>query len=190
MSEHPLFHHIMTSVNESNVFIVGCQATRDALLVDAGANEDAIQDFLEKHGLTLRAIFVTHDHYDHTDGLGELVDRYHPAVYAGASTAGGCPATVVQHGDDVRVGALTGQVLDTHGHTPHGLSLHLAGMVFTGDALFAGSVGGTRSPEDADTQRRLIREHIFSLPPETEVHVGHGPSSTVAVESRFNPFFV
>ncbi|NLT59553.1 MAG: MBL fold metallo-hydrolase, partial [Candidatus Hydrogenedentes bacterium] len=85
---------------------------------------------------------------------------------------------------------LAGRVLATPGHTPDALSLAFPGMVFTGDALFAGSVGGTASPALARQQLDAIRNHIFSLPADTEIHTGHGPSSTVAIESRYNPFFV
>ena len=88
------------------------------------------------------------------------------------------------------MGKLTGRVLATPGHTPEGVSLAFPGHVFTGDALFAGSVGGTASQANYDQQIAAIRTQVFSLPPETEVHPGHGPSSTVAVERRYNPFFV
>ena len=90
----------------------------------------------------------------------------------------------------MKVGRLAGRVVATQGHTGDSLSIVFPGMAFTGDALFAGSVGGTASRGETQRQLDSIREHIFSLPPETEIHTGHGPSSTVAVESAHNPFFV
>jgi glyoxylase-like metal-dependent hydrolase (beta-lactamase superfamily II) len=80
-------------------------------------------------------------------------------------------------------------VLATPGHTPDSLSLSFPGVVFTGDALFAGSVGGTGSPRNASQQIEAIRKHIFALPDDYEIHPGHGPASTVAVERGCNPFF-
>jgi glyoxylase-like metal-dependent hydrolase (beta-lactamase superfamily II) len=80
-------------------------------------------------------------------------------------------------------------VLATPGHTPDGVCLAFSGHVFTGDSLFAGSVGGCSGA----AHRRLldgIRQHLFALPPDTQVHTGHGPSSTIAIESQHNPFFV
>ena len=108
-------------------------------------------------------------------------------MLAGSHHAGGCRAREVSHGEEVRVGRLTGKVLATPGHTADGLSLVLPGMVFTGDTLFAGSIGGTISQA---REIDVVRKNIFSLPANYEVHPGHGPSSTVAIESQHNPFFV
>ena len=185
-----MFKHFLTSANEGNAFILACDETREAILVDVGEFEREIAEYIDVNQLKLTSVFITHDHYDHSGGLREVVDRYGPMVYAGSSNPGGCRATKVGHGDTIQVGSLTGKVLATTGHTPDGVSLAFPGMVFTGDALFAGSVGGTSSPGNATQQLDAIRRHIFSLPPETEIHTGHGPSSTVAIESQFNPFFV
>ncbi|HOD50785.1 MAG TPA: MBL fold metallo-hydrolase [Candidatus Hydrogenedentes bacterium] len=185
-----MFKHFLTSANEGNAFILACDETREAILVDVGEFEPEMAEYIETEKLNLTSIFITHDHYDHSGGLREAVDRYGAAVYAGAAHPGGCKARKVAHGDLIRVGTLAGKVIATPGHTPDALSLAFPGMVFTGDALFAGSVGGTSSPAQAKQQLDAIKKHIFSLPPETEIHTGHGPSSTVAIESRYNPFFV
>ena len=184
-----IFRHFLLKVYEANAFIVGCRETRQALLVDAGDFDADIAEFLAANNLTLAKVFITHDHYDHTDALPEIVERYRPQVYAGKDRIAGVSAEPVGNGDEIPVGKFTGRVLSTPGHTPDGLSLAFPGMVFTGDALFAGSVGGTGSARLARQQIDHIRKHIFTLPPETEIHTGHGPSSTVAIESRFNPFF-
>ena len=183
-----ILRHFLTEANESNTFIVACEETCEALMVDAGDFDPAIADFLDEHGLRLTTIFITHDHYDHTGGLAEAAKRYGAAVLSGAGQAGGVPAKTVHHGDTVPVGTLTGRVLATPGHTADSVSLAFAGHVFTGDALFAGSVGGTASSSAAKQQLDHLRRNILTLPPETEVHTGHGPSSTVAVESQHNPF--
>lgn len=185
-----IFKHFLTSANEGNAFILACDETREAILVDAGAFEPEMAEYIEASQLTLTSVFITHDHYDHSGGLHAVVERYGTAVYAGSAHPGGCKATKVGQGDTIQVGTLTGRVLATPGHTADGVSLAFPGMVFTGDALFAGSVGGTSSPMYAKQQLDAIRKHIFSLPPETEIHTGHGPSSTVGIESRHNPFFV
>jgi hydroxyacylglutathione hydrolase len=185
-----LFQHFLTSVNEANAFIVGCEETRQAMLIDAGAFEPEMRDFLKQHQLRLAVIFITHDHYDHTDGLEAAMQLDGAQVYCAKGNGIGVPAEKVGHGDMVRVGALEGRVVSTPGHTPDGLSLVFPAMAFTGDALFAGSVGGTGSSRDAALQLSSVRDHIFSLPPATELHVGHGPSTTVAIESSANPFFV
>jgi glyoxylase-like metal-dependent hydrolase (beta-lactamase superfamily II) len=185
-----IFRHFLLDVNESNAFIVGCEDTREALLVDAGDYDAGISGFLDQERLKLTKIFITHDHYDHTGGLGEFTRRYKAEVLAGASNAGGQRATRVRAADTVRVGNLTGKVLETPGHTQDSVSLAFPGHVFTGDALFAGSVGGTSSQSAARQLLDAIQTQIFSLPLDTEIHTGHGPSSTVAIESEHNPFFV
>jgi len=185
-----IFRHFLLDVNESNAFIVGCEETRDALLVDAGDYDARIPEFLDQANLRLTKIFITHDHYDHTSGLDDFARQYKAEVLSGAGRAGEGRARRVKHGDAVRVGNLVGKVLATPGHTQDSVSLAFPGHVFTGDALFAGSVGGTSSQSAARQLLDAIRSRIFSLPADTEIHTGHGPSSTVAIEREHNPFFV
>jgi glyoxylase-like metal-dependent hydrolase (beta-lactamase superfamily II) len=90
----------------------------------------------------------------------------------------------------VQIGRLSGRVVDTSGHTPVGLSLIFPEVVFTGDALFAGSVGGTSLEPDRVRQLENVRKNLFTLPGDTIVCPGHGPCSTIEIERRFNPFFV
>ena len=77
----------------------------------------------------------------------------------------------------------------TPGHSPGGISFYCPGLVFTGDALFCGSLGGTSSADLAQLQVEHVRKHIFSLPESTLVYPAHGPMSTVAAEKYANPFF-
>ncbi|MBM3289294.1 MAG: MBL fold metallo-hydrolase, partial [Candidatus Hydrogenedentes bacterium] len=149
--------HFLLEVNEVNLFVVACPDTGDAMLIDAGDFDERVPAFVAENGLNVSKIFITHDHFDHTDGLAQYVKRFGAEVISGSSPIGGCAACVVQHGDEVRLGARTGRVLSTPGHTPAGLSLAFPGHVFTGDALFAGSVGGTGPKEDYDMQITAIR---------------------------------
>jgi len=185
-----IFRAFLLSVNEANAYIVGCRESREALMVDAGEFNAGIEDFLDEHHLRLTQLFITHDHYDHTEGVAEYVERYNVRVLSAAGRLGGMNATRVRHGDVVKVGAWEGKVLLTGGHTNDSISLCFPGLVFTGDALFAGSIGGTSSPDQARREIEGIRNHIFTLPAEYEIHPGHGPSSTVWIERSFNPFFV
>ncbi len=185
-----IVRRFLLDVNEANAFLLACEESKEAMLVDAGAFAPSIAEYLASNSFRLVQVFITHDHYDHTDGLASIVARYGAKVFAGKHSVGGCDTIRVSHGDTVKVGRIEGCVRETPGHTPEGISLVIPGHVFTGDALFAGSVGGTSSPENAKRQLEAIRKHIFSLSPDTQIHTGHGPSSTVAIESGFNPFFV
>jgi glyoxylase-like metal-dependent hydrolase (beta-lactamase superfamily II) len=183
-----IFRPFLLHVNEANSFVVACEESGETLLVDAGDLDRDIEDFLQEKRLRLTTVFITHDHYDHTGGLPAIVARYDAAVLSGSGT--GTNGKKVKHGDEVRIGRLTGRVLATPGHTNDGVSLTFPGMVFTGDALFSGSIGGVTSPRDGKREVDHIREHILTLPDDYEIHPGHGPSSTVGIERRHNPFFV
>jgi glyoxylase-like metal-dependent hydrolase (beta-lactamase superfamily II) len=96
---------------------------------------------------------------------------------------------LLKHGDLIAAGEVSLKVLHTPGHTPGGISLLEQGMVFTGDALFAGSIGRTDFPGgDLMTLLRAIKTHLMTLPDDTKVFSGHGPASTIGEERRENPF--
>lgn len=174
---------------EANAFILGCPDTREAMLIDAGECDPRFDAFLQAHGLTLTAVFITHTHYDHVDGLPEIVAKVNPRVYSFHDEVKGCKTHRVEHGSTIRFAKLEGEVFYVPGHIDDMLCLHFPGMLFSGDALFAGSVGGTNSPENYQRQIEGIRQHLFPLPGETLVHCGHGPSTTIAIEREHNPFF-
>lgn len=183
--------HFRLNVIEVNAFIFGCPETKEAVLVDVGEFDPVLAEFVEAQGLTLSTIFITHDHYDHVAGLPQAAEHFGATVISGTEKPGGHAVDrVVGHGDEVTVGNMTAKVVDTSGHTPVGLSLIFPGTVFSGDALFAGSVGGTSNEDDYNRQIENIRNNLFTLPGEYEVHTGHGPSTTIGVEREFNPFFV
>lgn len=184
-----IFGHFLTEVNEANAFIVGCEETKEALLIDVPIWDVRFEPFLQRCGLSLKAIFITHDHYDHTAGLNDALNRFPAEVYAGVAAVEGVPTRKMTHGKTLRFGTIAGAVAVTPGHTPDSISLILPGMVFTGDALFSGSVGGTASRAHAERQLRAVQEHILSLPGDYQIHTGHGPSSTVFIERHYNPFF-
>jgi len=184
-----IFRPFLLNVNESNAFVLACEETQEALLVDIGHLDGHIEDFLHEQRLRLTTVFITHDHYDHTGGLRSATNHYDVHVLSGGAV-GGAKARKVAHGDEVRVGKLTGRVLATPGHTNDSISLVFPGIVFTGDALFSGSIGGVSSPQSGRIEVDHIRRNIFTLPDDYEIHPGHGPASTVGIERHHNPFFV
>jgi glyoxylase-like metal-dependent hydrolase (beta-lactamase superfamily II) len=184
-----ILHHFLLPANESNAYLVACPDTRKAMLIDAGCFQRDIVEYIEEHQLLLEHVFITHDHSDHTGGIPEILEIFQPQIHAGHKLIEGAATKLAAHGDVIEVGNLRGQVLTTPGHTPDSLSLAFAGHVFTGDALFAGSVGGTTSPGESLRQIEAVCAHILTLPEHYEVHPGHGPSSTIQIEKHHNPFF-
>jgi hydroxyacylglutathione hydrolase len=183
-------HFLNIEINEANMFVVACPETHKALLVDAASFEPRIPAFLQEQGLSLEAIFITHTHYDHIGGLAEFVKRFTSTVYAGVPSIEGITARKVVHGETIVIGALNAHVVALPGHTPEAIGLVFPDMVFTGDALFSGSIGGTANIHNKAVEIDAIRKHIFTLPDDTLIHTGHGPSSTVEIEKNHNPFFV
>lgn len=185
-----IFAHFRTEINESNQFVIACAKEKHALLIDAPILDKRIPAFFDEHGLTLSGIFITHAHFDHTEGLKEILAWRKAPVYAARDMITGVPAVKKEQDDTLNLGRLTGRFIALPGHTPCSLGLIIQDQVFTGDALFSGSIGGT--PDEITKQQEIqaVAQEVFSLPDHYQLHTGHGPSSTVWVEKNFNPFFV
>jgi glyoxylase-like metal-dependent hydrolase (beta-lactamase superfamily II) len=198
---------------QCNCTILGDKATGEAIVVDPGDDVAKVEAALKRHGLTCRAIVNTHTHIDHVGGNQALRERtgarvmLHEAdlplydnlkIQAELLGLGAPPprSPVDEHihqGDRVRAGAIDLEVLHTPGHTPGSLCFHLAGgaLLFSGDTLFAGSVGRTDLwGGDYDQEIASIRSRLLALPDGTRVIAGHGPLTTIGNERQRNPFLV
>lgn len=193
---------------QANCFIVGCDDTREAAVIDPGDEADRILMTLAKHSLKVKAIINTHGHFDHVGANRRMKEAtgapiiIHPSdaamlqSLAASAASWGMSAEnspeadrTVEDGDEIAVGTLTFRVLHTPGHTPGGISLYTEGAVFVGDALFAGSIGRTDFPGgDYGTLINAIQTQLFTLPDDTVVYAGHMGTTTVGREKRTNPF--
>ena len=175
-----------------NAFLVLPENSPDAFLFDTGTDAGAIALELEKRGRTLRAIFITHAHWDHCDCLPGLRKRFPEAVVFGPDESELDPIEVLRGGDLKEWSALSVEARETAGHAPQSLSFVVRGLprplALVGDAIFAGSVGGM--PELAYTSGlQAIRDQLLSLPEDTVIGPGHGRLTTVGYERAHNPFF-
>ncbi|MCU0577950.1 MAG: MBL fold metallo-hydrolase [Desulfobacterota bacterium] len=171
-------------------YILGCEATREALVIDPGGEEDRIVEEARRERLQIKYILNTHGHWDHTIGNDRL------KLLTGAS--------IVRHeqepGPDVdillvdekpfQLGELVFTVFHTPGHTPGGVCLYAEGQLFTGDTLFVGDSGRTDLPGGHRPTLGASIRRLMELPDETIVWPGHdyGPttSSTIGWEKRHN----
>jgi len=175
--------------NEVNHYMIGCEETKEMFLIDGGADTTAYDDFLKETGCTLTGIFLTHFHWDHDQALDAIIKRFDVPIY---SMTGGTPnGKKVTGGESVPLGKLKNELFITTGHTPDGLTLVVDNAIaFVGDAIFAGSIGGTQSDEQRHEEIDHIRNKIFTLPDHVLLCSGHGPITTVGIEKTANPFFL
>ena len=180
--------HFLLDVNDTNCYLVACSRTRKAMIIDPGEPSPELEAAIDENDLQPVQIVITHDHFDHTGGMQSLVDRYGARVASRSGAICGIQGQILREGDVLEVGDLKFTVLETSGHTPDSISLAVEDVIFTGDALFSGSVGGTSSEANFHEEIENIRAKILSHAEATRLFPGHGPPSTVAIESTYNPF--
>lgn len=192
----------------TNSYLVEDEDTHDAVVIDSNLEPELVVEVARARGANVNAILLTHTDLDHIAGLHELREAFgavpiavHDAERKVVSEGKplrrefGPIATQVDNvaslieGDRYRAGSLEFEVLHTPGHSPGGVTLKIDSFLFTGDALFAGSIG--RSDFANSDGRKLIdgiRSQLLSQPDEMIVYSGHGPATTIGRERRMNPF--
>jgi glyoxylase-like metal-dependent hydrolase (beta-lactamase superfamily II) len=173
-------------------YMVGCEQTRQALVIDPSANVKRILSEAERMKLSIAFIVNTHGHADHTAGSAEIKAQTGARIIIQTLDAEALPEADLRWSDesDLKVGALTFRVFHTPGHTPGGICLYAEGNLFTGDTLFVGDSGRTDLPGGHRPTLAASIRRLMQLPDATIVWPGHdyGPtrSSTLAWEKRNN----
>jgi hydroxyacylglutathione hydrolase len=191
-----------------NCFLLADDKTKEAVVIDPGDDAQEILRIISEKKLKVKYIINTHAHFDHVGANGAikeatgaelLLHEDDAAVLATLLSqsrslgmkpvSSPAPDRLLKHGDIITAGEVSLKVLHTPGHTPGGISLLEEGLVFTGDSLFAGSIGRTDFPGgDLVTLLHSIRTNLMTLPDDTKVFSGHGPASTIGDERTENPF--
>ncbi len=193
---------------EVNCWIVGDKATREAMVIDPGDAPDLILDWIKQENLKVKYLICTHSHFDHVGALPELkaflkeaeivLHKDELPIYERAADMGRLwgfnleklpdPDRLVEEGDEITIGNLCAKIIHTPGHSPGGICLLNNGILFSGDTLFASSIGRTDLP--GGNYNALINslKKLTTLSDNTIVHAGHGPSSTIGQEKKTNPF--
>ena len=175
----------------NNAYLLRCRSTGEGLLIDAANEAERLREFVRLEGSPVSAIVTTHQHSDHWQALEEVAEDAGAAVFAGAEDADALPVAVDQrlhHGDTLTVGDVTLEIIGLRGHTPGSVAVlyrdpHGIGHLFTGDSLFPGGVGGTKSPENFTSLLNDVEERIFDvLDDSTWFYPGHGDDSTLGAE--------
>ncbi|MDQ2923342.1 MAG: MBL fold metallo-hydrolase [Candidatus Dormibacteraeota bacterium] len=192
----------------TNSYLVEDETTYDAVVIDANLEPQLMIDLVRERQVNVKAILLTHTDIDHVAGLSALIDAFGPIPVAvheaeirfvaegtpmrrefGASTNPIANVESLVEGQTFSAGSLVFEVLHTPGHSPGGVTLKIGENLFTGDALFAGSIG--RSDFANSNGRALldgIRAKLLSQPDNLVVYSGHGPATTIGKEKKTNPF--
>ncbi|HET7699203.1 MAG TPA: MBL fold metallo-hydrolase [Vicinamibacterales bacterium] len=199
-----------------NGFVLGCEDTREGVVIDPGDEVEALLAAAAHHRLSIVGILLTHAHLDHVTGVGAAKRALDVPVWLhrddnflyeqvveqgrmfGLRVEPQPPVDRFYDGEGpLRFGRYRVRVLHTPGHCPGGVCLAVsrdgdsAATLFVGDTLFAGSIGRTDLPGgDAPTLLRSIRDVLFQFPDETVVWSGHGEATTIGREKRTNPFLI
>ena len=205
------YHIHPVTAFQQNCSIVWCDASLDAALIDPGGDINALLAELQRRGLALKALWLTHAHIDHAGGAGELSERLqlpiigpHPAdqfwidglpqqsaMFGFAPARPFTPTRWLHDGDTVQIGQETLNVRHCPGHTPGHVVFHAPQIdrAFVGDVLFAGSIGRTDFPQ-GDHQQLIdsITERLWPMGDQTVFIPGHGPESSFGQERQSNPY--
>ncbi len=167
----------------TNAYIVVCPKTRDSVLVDAPAEAGTILDRLKN--TNPRYILLTHNHMDHVGALDELRSKLGVPLATHASDAGNLsspPDILLSDDDTILLGNLSLDVLHTPGHTPGSLCFKVGRYLLSGDTIFPGGPGSTRSPDALRQIIKSITERILVLPDDTPIYPGHGDATVLKKE--------
>lgn len=198
-----------------NGYILGCERTREGVVIDPGDEVDELLRAVERRALSIKSILLTHAHLDHVTGVAPAKKALGAPVWLHRDDLPLYERVVQQGlafgfrvdpqpepdfyyeipGPPLAFGDYEARVHHTPGHCPGGVCLQVGRngqdgrLLFVGDTLFAGSIGRTDLPGgDFDTLMRSIREVLLAFPDDYEVHAGHGPVTTIGKERRTNPF--
>lgn len=202
-------HSLVLGMVQTNCYLITNEATKEAVIIDPAGEADRLCRFIDSRGLKPVAVLLTHGHFDHVMAVPEVTKKYGIKAYAHEDEAevmaspylNGCEmigARVSVKPDEVFTdkaklvfGDMLFEVIFTPGHTQGGVCFYMPQVkkLLCGDTLFEASVGRTDLPTGSmSTLIRSIRERLFVLDDDVEALPGHGPSTTIGYEKKYNPF--
>ena len=193
----------------TNCYVVSHSVTKEAFVVDMAGASERLLEYIAEEGLKMKALLLTHGHFDHIMGIDGFVDEFHvpvyvyeedadamtdpklnqSSVYTGGYTYEG--AKSIKEGQILKLAGYDFEVFHTPGHTKGGCCYYVRseGVLFSGDTLFQNSIGRTDFPGGSMSDLvRAVKEKLMVLPDETLVYPGHMGETTIGHEKTHNPF--
>lgn len=185
----------------TNCYLLGDETSKACAMIDPGGDPNEILSMIREAGLALKAILLTHGHYDHTTAVPELEKALpQAAIYIHRGDANGAGNTLFplagqvaglnfyDEGDHIQVGSIDVQVLHTPGHSKGSVTLKVGDVLFTGDTLFCGSCGRTDLRGGSYEEIMASLKRLGQLEGDYHVCPGHDRTSTLERERQYNPF--
>ncbi len=202
------FKKLPLGIYQANCYIVYDENTKETAVIDPGGDFPEIKSVIEVNGLKVKFIIITHGHGDHIGALSELKDytnavvcihkedsemlknsRMNYSAEMGYPTVEMSADRLLADGDELMLGDTKLGIIHTPGHSLGGICIYCERSLFSGDTLFASSIGRTDLEGGSfDEIIASIKGKLLTLPDDTEVYPGHGPSSTILIEKKRNPF--
>lgn len=202
------FKRLPLGIYQANCYIIWDENTGKAAVLDPGGDFDELKEYIENNKLSVEYIILTHGHGDHIGAVMEAKEYYKTDIMIhkddydmlknndkNYSKMLGYPKTEIEadktinDGDIIKLGSISMHIIHTPGHTRGSICIKCDSIIFSGDTLFAGSIGRTDleggSFEDII---KSITDKLLIFPDNTEIYPGHGPATTIAIEKRSNPF--
>ena len=181
-----IFHQVPVGPMQNFVYLIGDEGTKQAAVVDAGWDIDAIIEIANKEKLKIAKIILTHYHYDHAQKASELADKTKAEIFF-HEDGGQFLKTAIKNAS-IKI-----KIIHTPGHTPGSICLLAENKLLTGDTLFVSAIGRTDLPGGDAVKLFESLQKLKKLPDKTEVYPGHDygetPSSTIKDEKENNPYF-
>lgn len=192
---------------ESNTYILSYD--KECVVIDCGVNAREILDVVEKNGLHVKYIILTHGHFDHTWHVQSLKEKtgaklclhedelelYQNPMLNGSRMFGAGsdaetpdPDILLKDGQKLQAGEMSLEIIHTPGHSPGSICILSGNMLFSGDTLFAMSIGRTDFPGGSHKAMIESLHRLFMLDDSIEVYPGHGPKTTIGYEKEYNPY--